>query len=116
MPPPESNTTKPTKKQASEARYVEPHRWSPTAAYIGVLVTIALAIPSDIDPSFLVGLLCPPVVIIRVAVQLVPAGELSTLSILIFVAVSAAGNAFWYTLLAETSRLAFERLRANGSR
>jgi hypothetical protein len=40
------------------------NQWSPKAAALGVFVTILLVAPSDIPPVLVIGLFCPPPIIL----------------------------------------------------
>jgi hypothetical protein len=88
------------------------HRWSPTAALVGVLIAVELGVISDVEPTLLVGIMCPPLVMIGALLRLFHADLIATWAILVFIALSAAGNAFWYMLIIETVRLIFERLKS----
>jgi len=88
------------------------NQWSPKAAALGVFVTLLLAAPSDIPPVFLIGLFCPPLVILGRALGLIHL-SFSSWMLSILIPVDAAGNAFWYMLLAEAFRLLILRLRSS---
>jgi hypothetical protein len=87
------------------------NEWSLNAAALGVFVTILLLAPTDIPPVFVVGLFCPPPIILGRVLDPLHVGFSSWMYFLL-IPVDAAGNAIWYMLLAETFRLLMLHVRS----
>jgi hypothetical protein len=84
--------------------------WSSTAGLFGFVVAIVLGFASDIQPNFVIGILCPTGVILARLLGLFHVGVSYGWTIISLVAVDAIGNAFWYMLVTEAVRLLLAEL------
>lgn len=71
----------------------------------GFVVAIVLGLASDIQPNFVIGILCPTLVILARWLGLFHIGVSYGWTLMLFVAVDAVGNALWYMLVTEAVRL-----------
>jgi hypothetical protein len=71
----------------------------------GFVVAIVLGLASDIQPNFVIGILCPSGVILARLLGLLHLGVSYGWTLMLLVAVGAVGNAFWYMFVTEAVRL-----------
>jgi hypothetical protein len=92
-------------------------RWSKSAGMFGALVTIALALPTDIAPNiFITSLLCPPVALLGVLLRIFPFSINAPWAIVAFILICAALNAVWYGVLAAVLKLVIEKVTLGNPR
>ena len=93
------------------------NRWSPTAGVVGFVFAVILCSASDIKLNFFLGILCPAPVILGFLLRSFHfhSSVVPTWFIILEIAISAAGNAIWYMLVAETFRLLIQKIRLRHS-
>lgn len=88
------------------------NHWSSTAGVIGFVVAIVLGLASDIQPNVVIRILCPTGVVFARLLGLFHIGISYGWSLMLLVAVTGAGNAFWYMLVTEAVRLSIADLKS----
>jgi hypothetical protein len=77
---------------------------------MGFLSALALLIPTDIGPTTVVGVFCPPFVVVAAAIRLLKIDQLPVNAYRMLAILTAAGNALWYMLLIEAIRMSLLKL------